>query len=83
MKKLQNKQTPSDTLRSDIRATRIPMTKIAPRVGIDYQRFNLIVRGRLDPTYDEAEKIKSVLPVMIEEELQRVKELQSKYIKTG
>lgn len=55
------------------------MTRIAPRVGIDYRRFNLIVRGVLEPTYDEAETIKSILPVLIGEELQRVKELQTKY----
>jgi hypothetical protein len=56
------------------------MTKIAPRVGIDYRRFNLIVRGQLEPTYDEAESIKKNLPILLNEEFNRVKELQQKYL---
>ncbi len=73
------KQTHTDSLVEQIKATNIPMTIFAKESGIKYARFVLIVRRTMEPTYEEAIRIKEVIPKIIKREIDRVELLKSKY----
>jgi plasmid maintenance system antidote protein VapI len=81
--KINKQPTPTEVLRKDIRASQIPLTKIAKHVNINYRRFYLIVSGRLSPTHDEAMTIIDALPMIIKEEVSRMNDLQQRYAEKG
>lgn len=80
MTKPAKKQTsPTEQLRDFIRSSGFELTAISKRSGIEYRRLDYIVKKAGNPTFDEAEKLRSILPVMIREKVEELSTVEQRY----